>query len=275
MKNFALRINNNLTFMTCDPLTELGFVNAFSTRVTDDATQNNEFTLGHFSNDQKSRVIANRKKFQDSLECESFTLVTAKQIHSDFIRSIKDENDAKAEPQEGDALTANCPQVLLGIQTADCLPILIVDPKTKAFAAVHAGWRGTFAQIAALTVERMKQEYGSHSEDLHAALGPAICAENFEVGPEILEQFKNKFSYAAKLISKIQPNGKGHFDLNGCNVQQLIDAGLRSEKIYDSALCTVNRNDLFFSYRKERGHERYTGRLMSAVGRVIAEARTE
>ena len=114
----------------------------------------------------------------------------------------------------------------------------------------------------------MKQEYGSRPEDLHAALGPAICAENFEVGAEVLEQFTTKFSYAKNLISKLQPSGKGNFDLNGCNVQQLIDAGLQPEKIYDSALCTVNRNDLFFSYRKERGHERYTGRLMSAVGRL-------
>ena len=106
----------------------------------------NEFTLGNFSDDQKDRVIANRKQFQAALGCESFTLVTAKQIHSDFIRSIKDENDAKTEPQEGDALIANSPQILLGIQTADCLPILIADPETKAFAAIHAGWRGTFCK---------------------------------------------------------------------------------------------------------------------------------
>ena len=266
MKNFTIQTRHNLTFIVCDPLTELGFVNAFSTRLSGDAAQQNEFTLGNFNDDQKVRVLANRRQFQAALGCESFTLVTAKQIHSDFIRSIKDENDAKAEPQEGDALTVNSPKILLGIQTADCLPILIADPKTKAFAAIHAGWRGTFANIAALTVERMQREYGSHPGDLHAALGPAICAENFEVGPEVLEQFTTKFSYAKNLISKIQPSGKGHFDLNACNVQQLIEAGLQAEKIYDSALCTVNRNDLFFSYRKERGHERYTGRLMSAVG---------
>ena len=267
MKNFTIQTRYNLTFIVCDPLTELGFVNAFSTRMTNDSNQQNEFTLGNFSDDQKARVITNRKQFQSALECESFTLVTAKQIHSDFIRSIKDENNAQTEPQEGDALTSNLSKILLGIQTADCMPILIADPKTKAFAAIHAGWRGTFADIAALTVERMKQEYGSRPKDLHAALGPAICAENFEVGSEVLEQFKTRFSYAANLISNIQSNGKGHFDLNACNVQQLIDAGLKPEKIYDSALCTVNRNDLFFSYRKERGHERYTGRLMSAIGR--------
>ena len=270
MKNFTIHTDHNLTFIVCDPLTELGFVNAFSTRVTDDAAQQNEFTLGNFSDNQKPRVLANRQQFQSALECESFTLVTAKQIHSDLIRSIKDANDAndaKAEPQEGDALTSNLSKTLLGIQTADCLPILIADPKIKAFAAIHAGWRGTFANIAALTVERMKQEYGSRPGDLHAALGPAICAENFEVGPEVLEQFTTKFSFAKNLISKTQPSGKGHFDLNACNIQQLIEAGLRVEKIYDSALCTVNRNDLFFSYRKERGHERYTGRLMSAIGR--------
>ena len=75
-----------------------------------------------------------------------------------------------------------------------------------------------------------------------------------------------KFRYADELISHEQTNGKGHIDLNRCNAQQLIDAGVRAENIYDSALCTVARNDLFFSYRKERGHERYVGRLMCVVG---------
>lgn len=123
-------------------------------------------------------------------------------------------------------------------------------------------------EIAARTVERMHLTYKSRPEELHAALGPAICAENFEVGLEVLEQFRRKFRYAEALISNEESNGKGHIDLNSCNTQQLIEAGLRDQNIYDSALCTVARNDLFFSYRKERGHERYVGRLMCVVGQA-------
>ncbi len=265
MNNFVFRQTNDLTYLVCEPIEQLGFLNAFSTR---QASDSNEFTLGHFSAEQREQMLANRHRFKSAVGAQHATLVTAKQIHSADVRSIQNHEDAQSDPQPGDALTANLPNVLLGIQTADCLPIVIVDTRTRAFAGVHAGWRGTYAEIVTRTVERMQQEYDSRPADLHAALGPAICAENFEVGPEVLAQFRSRFRFADELISNEQPNGKGHIDLNCCNAQQLIDLGLRAENIYDSALCTVARNDLFFSYRKERGHERYVGRLMCVVGQM-------
>lgn len=269
MNHFDFRQTNGLTYLVCEPIERAGFVNAFSTRVSADDHQANEFTLGHFSADQRDRIIANRQRFQAVLGAEDWPLVTAKQIHSADVRLIENDEDAAREPQPGDALTANLPHLLLGIQTADCMPILLVDVRTRAFAAVHAGWRGTFAEIAVRTVERMQQAYGTQPADLLVALGPAICAENFEVGPEVLTQFRGKFSFADELISREQPNGKGHVDLNRCNALQLIGAGVQAENIYDSALCTVARNDLFFSYRKERGHEQYVGRLMCVVGQSL------
>jgi polyphenol oxidase len=266
MNNFVFRQSNNLMFLVCEPIEQLGFVNAFSTR---QATESNEFTLGHFSADEREKMIANRNRFKVAVGASEATLVTAKQIHSADVRLIENHEDAERDPQPGDALTANLPNLLLGIQTADCMPIVIVDTRTRAYAGIHAGWRGTYAEIVTRTIERMQQAYNSSPADLHAALGPAICAENFEVGPEVLAQFRSKFRYAAELISNEQANGKGHIDLNRCNIQQLIDAGVKPENIYDSTLCTVTRNDLFFSYRKERGHERYVGRLMCVVGQQI------
>jgi hypothetical protein len=263
MNYFTFRQTNGLTYLVCEPIEQLGFLNAFSTR---QASESNEFTLGHFSAEQREQMQANRHRFKTAVGAPQAMLVTAKQIHSADVRLIENHEDAARDPQPGDALIANLPNVLLGIQTADCLPIVLVDERTRAFAGVHAGWRGTFQEIVARTVERMQQVYNSRLADLHAALGPAICAENFEVGPEVLAQFRRKFRYADELISNEQPNGKGHIDLNRCNAQQLIDAGVKPENIYDSALCTVARNDLFFSYRKERGHERYVGRLMCVVG---------
>ena len=263
MKNFTFRHTNTLTYLVCEPIERLGFINAFSTRQT---TDSNEFTLGHFSADHRAQILSNRQRLQIAVGAEQAILVTAKQIHSADVRVIMDYEDAQREPQLGDAMTANLSNLLLGIQTADCMPIVLVDERTRAFAAIHAGWRGTYAEIVARTVARLQLAYDSRPDDLHAALGPAICAANFEVGPEVLAQFRRKFRYAGALISNEQSNGKGHLDLNHCNFQQLIDAGLRAENIYDSALCTVARNDLFFSYRQERGHERYVGRLMCVVG---------
>jgi YfiH family protein len=213
-------------------------------------------------------VIENRRRFLGALDAADWTLVTAKQIHSADVRFVSGLEDARSEPTPCDALTSDTPRILLAVQTADCMPVLIADERSGAFSAVHAGWRGTLAGIVARTVERMQQEYGSRPQDLHAALGPGVSAAVFEVGSEVLVEFKDRFDYAEELISDTRPNGKGHLNLNLANVRQLIACGVREGRIYDSALCTWLRNDLFFSYRRERGHEKPVGRLMGVIGRM-------
>jgi hypothetical protein len=268
MKDFSFRQIDNLQLLVCEPLEQVGFKNAFSTRLGGVSPLPAEaLSLGNFSQDERENVIENRRRFQAALEASDWTLVTAKQIHSAEVRVVSDPDDACGEPTACDALTANFPGALLAVQTADCLPILIADERTGAFAAVHAGWRGTLAGIVARTVEWMQQRYNSRPADLRAALGPAISAPVFEVGPAALDEFRSKFSYAEELISDRQANGKGHLNLNLANIRQLMDCGLREERIYDSGLCTWLRNDLFFSYRRERGAERAVGRLMGAIGR--------
>lgn len=268
MTNFSFRQRGGVQLLQCEPLERLGFKHAFSTRLGGvSPLPADALSLGNFSQDERANVVENRRRFQAALETPNWPMVTAKQIHSADVRSVVDAEDARSEPQPGDALTANVPGILLAIQTADCMPVLIADERTRAFAAVHAGWRGTLAGIVARTVERMQQEYDSRPEDLHAALGPAICAEVFEVGAEVLDAFRASFDYAEELFSNRQPNGKGHINLNRANARQLADAGLREERIYDSGLCTWLRNDLFFSYRLERGAEKPVGRLMGVIGR--------
>lgn len=270
IKNFAFRQRGGVQLLVCEPLERLGFKNAFSTRLGGvSPLPADALSLGNFSQDERSNVAENRRRFLAALEADGWPLVTARQIHSADIRSVVDAADAMTEPQSGDALTANVARVMLAIQTADCMPILIADERTRAFAAVHAGWRGTLAGIVARTVERMQQQHGSRPEDLHAAFGPAICAEVFEVGAEVLQAFRDGYDYAEELFSKLQPNGKGHVNLNLANARQLVGAGVRNDRIYDSGLCTVLRNDLFFSYRLERGAEKPVGRLMGVIGRDV------
>ena len=272
MTNFVFRSHGGVQFLVCEPIERLGFKNAFSTRLGGvSPLPADALSLGNFSHDERANVIENRRRFLEALDATGWPMVTAKQIHSADVRSVLDAEDARSEPIAGDALTANTEQVLLAIQTADCMPVLIADERTQAFAAVHAGWRGTLAGIVARTVEQMQQMYGSRPADLHAALGPAICAEVFEVGTEVLDAFRDKYDYAETLFSNIKPDeqsgGKGHIDLNLANTQQLVDAGVRADRIYDSGLCTWLRNDLFFSYRLERGAEKPVGRLMGVIGR--------
>jgi YfiH family protein len=268
MEHFSFREINNLRLLVCDPIDRIGFKNAFSTRLGGvSPLPALALSLGNFRQDERENVLENRRRFLTALDAADWALVTAKQIHSADVRFVKGAEDARTEPTPCDALTANTPGILLAVQTADCLPILIADERSGAFSATHAGWRGTLAGIVARTVERMQQAHGSRPEDLHAALGPAISAAVFEVGPEVLLEFRNSFDYAEDLISDPRPNGKGHLNLNLANVRQLADCGLREDRIYDSGLCTWLRNDLFFSFRRERGNEKPVGRLMGVIGR--------
>jgi YfiH family protein len=150
---------------------------------------------------------------------------------------------------EGDALLENTPGAVVAIQTADCLPILLVDERQRAVAAVHAGWRGTVAGIAQRAVEAMRGQFGSKPMDLHAAIGPGIGPCCYEVGPEVAAQFG-------------QP-GRAHVDLGQANRRQLMDAGVTPERIYASNLCTMCRSEEFESFRRD---QEAAGRLYSFAG---------
>jgi YfiH family protein len=268
MDHFSFLRRDDLQLLVCHPLEKIGFKNAFSTRLGGvSPLPRGSLSLGNFNQDERANVMENRRRFLSALRASDWSLVTAKQVHSAAVRSICDAEDARSEPTSCDALSADIKLTLLAVQTADCMPILIADERTGAFAAIHAGWRGTLAGIVARTIEEMQLRYDSRPEDLHAGLGPAIGACCFEVGPEVIAQFREKYGYTDRLISGLQRSGKGRLDLHRANKQQLIDYGLRDGKIYDCGLCTVCRNDLFFSYRHERGDQKPVGRLMGVIGR--------
>lgn len=230
-------------------------------------------------------VLGQKSKPQSAARAEiAKSLVTLRQIHSDVVHVCS--APAAAAPQ-ADAAISSRAGLLLGIQTADCVPILLADPRRKIVAAVHAGWRGTLARIAAKTLGRMRLEFGTNPEDVLAALGPAIGPCCYEVGPEVAQAFLGQFADAAewfegpfdRLSSGEEPNPlpwltmmpPGHdpppervqLDLRAANRWQLVDAGVRPRNIAVSALCTSCRSGLFFSYRKEGPA---TGRMMSVIG---------
>ncbi|MEP7272697.1 MAG: peptidoglycan editing factor PgeF [Acidobacteriota bacterium] len=266
---FEFRNRGLVRLVVSTQLEQAGFKNAFSTRSGGvSPLPDHALSLGNVSQDQQANVTENRRRFLDALDATDRTLVTARQVHSADVRLVRDLEDASGPAVTCDALVARTSDAMLAVQTADCLPILLADTQTGAFAAVHAGWRGTLQGIVARTVELMQQTYGTVSTDILAALGPAIGSCCFEVGPEVVELFREKFSDAEQCFSQGQPDGKAHLDLNKLNRQQLVDCGVQNDRISDAGLCTVCRNDLFFSYRKERGAERPVGRLMGVIGRM-------
>jgi YfiH family protein len=159
---------------------------------------------------------------------------------------------------EGDAAVTAAPGWLLGIKTADCLPILIVDAERRLVAAAHAGWRGTAAGVAARAVESLVAR-GSRPASLVAGLGPGIGPCCYEVGEELREAFGPK----GAAFFRPGPGGRPHLDVRAANVGQLVEAGLRPEAIHHVTDCTRCRADLYHSYRREG---RVAGRMISFVG---------
>ena len=236
--------------------------------------------LGFMEWDTRENVAGNRRLLQAALGAEAFTLVPLKQIHSDAIHLF---SAAPTRACKGDASTTNRPGLLLGVQTADCVPILLVDLKKRAVATIHAGWKGTLARIAEKAVGRMRLEFGSKPADLVAAVGPSIGPCCYEVGADFVTKFSAQFADASDYFdeprSGDEPNPlqwlnmapPGHqppprnvyLDLPKANRAQLLAAGLRAQNIFPSGLCTACRTDFFFSHRREAG---LTGRLMSVIG---------
>jgi len=265
------------------PFTKLPWLaHGFSTRVGGSSTLDGSkvLNLSFTEWDAKENVLANRRALQKAIDAQEFTLAPLRQIHSDLVHSF---SAAPVGPCKGDASTTNTPGLLLGAQTADCVPILLVDPKKRAVAAIHAGWRGSLGRIAQKTVGRMQMEFGSKPADLLAAIGPSIGPCCYEVSADFVVKFTAQFPDAAEFFDEArtgdepnplqwlnmkppghQPPPKNvHLDLWKTNRAQLLAAGLRAQNIHSSNLCTGCQRELFFSYRKEGA---VSGRMMSVIG---------
>jgi YfiH family protein len=170
-----------------------------------------------------------------------------KQIHSSIV--LDTAVDATTEASEGDALISDRAGVLVGVRTADCVPILLVDPSIPVVAVIHAGWRGSAENIAAAAVRKLSARWRTRPGDLRAAIGPSISVCCYEVGPEVVRRFG------------IQAEGSVHLDLPAINEAQLRAAGVAD--IWKSGECTFCSPGRFFSFRREREQ---AGRMVSFVG---------
>ena len=254
--------------------------------------------LGFTDWDTRERVRDNREKFFRSIGASKMRVVALRQIHSDIVHVIHSVNQSPAGTEspetasseaapQGDALITRERGVLLVVQTADCIPILLADPKRQVIAAIHSGWRGTVRRMAAKALGRMQMEFGTEPEDVIAALGPGIGQSCYEVGTEVAAEFHAQFPNAREWFEgpfdqlvdsdndpnwlpwltmkppgHAPPSPRVHLDLIAANRAILEEAGIPQRNISSSGFCTACRSDLFFSFRKERT----TGRMMAAIG---------
>jgi YfiH family protein len=228
-------------------------------------------------------------------------LVTLHQFHSGMVRMVEAGDCARegrlqtAEGRavlRGDGMMTNLPGVFLGIQTADCVPVLVADVRRRAVATFHAGWRGTLARIVERGIGAMRLRYGSLPQDLLAVVGPSIGPCCYAVGEEVRFEFESQFAYAPQLFSEVYDSDpvrekypllfltarapghsnigpQIHLDLWQANRRQLLDAGIPAKRIMVIGECTAcaglgtAAGRKYFSHRAESG---FTGRMMAVVG---------
>ena len=202
--------------------------------------------LGLHTDDHPDMVQQNLSLFCRDLGISPQALARSYQIHGDVILETKEPGYTSGY----DAIIAHAPGIFVGVGIADCCPILLADPARGCAAAIHAGWKGTVAQIVSKTASAMISQ-GSNPADILAYIGPCISLAHFEVGDEVAEQFEFKEKRGARW----------HVDLKASNEAHLRNVGISQIEI--SEYCTIENNDLFFSHRKEKG---VTGRMLAIIG---------
>lgn len=251
-----------------------------------------DLNLGFTKHDDAENVRENRRRFLRAVASETFgRYVLLQQRHTPIIRIIQSAAEATEDflqpaTMRGDAAITDVPGVLLTVQTADCVPVLLFDPKRRVVAAFHAGWRGTLARIVERGVGTMRRQYGTDPADVLAAIGPSIGPESYNVGEEVRHEFDSQFAYADALFRDVydsdpirekypllfltarapghSPIGPQlHLDLWEANRRQLLDAGVAAANITVTAQDTAADTGRFFSHRAEDG---FTGRMMSVIG---------
>jgi len=274
-------------------------IHGFSTRLggSSRAYRNGDLNLGFTKDDSRTAVERNRVVFLRAIgacgdsrprlssraKFDCWPIVTLRQIHSDLVHLV---DGVPKDQLVGDGVITATPGLLLGIQTADCLPVIVVDPKRRAVGVFHAGWRGTVKRIVEKGVGEMIRHFGSRPHDLKAAIGPGIQGCCYEVGEEVRAKFESQFAYAASLFREVKESdaihekypllfltarAPGHsdlpkkifLDLVEANRQQLLAVGVPKKSIEASPLCTNCHPELLFSYRAERGK---TGRMLGVAG---------
>ena len=202
--------------------------------------------LCHYVNDNPEHVVQNRALFCSHHGIEGERLFIPRQTHSCNVKRA----EMGVNLEETDGLICNMPGACIGVNTADCLPVLIYDPTHHATAAIHAGWRGLASRIVTNGIEMMKRDFGSVTSDLVCAVGPAISAEIYEVGDELKVQFAEAGFPIEEIFSDREDWAKSHLSLQRAVRWELLNNGLIDRNIEISDICTYQNSDKFFSARR-------------------------
>lgn len=216
------------------------------------------FNLGAHVGDAPTDVHANRLKLWGTLDFPEERVAMAEQVHGDQVAVVT--KDSGFLVPGADALITDEPDMLLMMLYADCVPVFLVDPVTRAIGLIHAGWRGTLAGVVGKTITAMGENFGASPRACLAAVGPCISGDSYEVGPEVASQFSHMVAQQASVIMYPRNEFSGTFSLNLRQVifSQLLRAGIRAEYVAVSDEDTFRSNREFYSYRRDGAQ---TGRM--------------
>ena len=254
--------------ITCAAFSETGVVrHGFSTRIGGvSADAFDSLNLGMHTQDDRENVQHNFSLFCRDISVSPEHLVLSEQVHETKLHQATEKDCGKGLLEETDlqgidGLITDKPGVALATFSADCTPILLLDPQKKVIASIHSGWRGTVQKFARKAAFYMQKAYGSKRSDILAAIGPSIKQCHFEVGEEVYLEFSAAFGSAAERVTRYEA-GKYYIDTDALNVMLLLEAGLSRDNISVCDFCTYCREDLFYSHRKSSGK---TGRMSAVI----------
>ena len=252
-----LKTKNAIPYFEIPELIKLEWVrHAFLTRQGGvSLSPYDSLNLSDTNGDREEFVTKNKNLIATVFGFDQRRLILLDQMQQDQILLLKEPVITLPSPLEYDALITNSPNTYLGILTADCLPIFVVDQKRKVIAAVHAGRQGTALHITAKVIKKMGGEFGCSSKDLLIATGPSIGSCCYEIDKSVFHSEWEPFSTS-------RGEKKWMVDLAQINIAQMKREGIKEEQIFWINLCTHCHNDLFFSYRREG----QTGRQLSFIG---------
>ena len=278
-------MENNLAYsqidnvaLTLNGLDQFGAFMAFSLR--GGGVSPRPFESLNFSaeeGDSVENVKQNFEIFGGRLGIDPRRIVTLRQVHGDKVVII---DDMPNRPPEADAIIVTAPGIYPAVKTADCVPILLIDPVRRISAAVHVGWRGAVLRIARKVLRTMNDKFKSNPDDLIAAVGPAIGKCCYEVDDNVLKPLRENLPDAEQFLhipvgpaslpatdseqpSVSENSRKAFLDLSGITRFELISVGVPESNIHPVDLCTSCRPDLFFSHRRDSGR---TGRHVAVTG---------
>ena len=253
-------------YLSFKALEDTGMViNGFSTRLG--GASKGRFATMNFSYSRKydpADVLENFTRMADALGVERDRMVVSYQTHTTNVRRVTREDEGKGVIRERDyrdvdGLITDVPGITLVTFYADCVPLYLVDQVHHAIGLSHSGWRGTVRRMGQVTMDAMKEAFGTRPEDVTACIGPSICRDCFEVGEEVAEAFADAFDpkYRDALYRANEKPGKYQLDLWKANEIIFQEAGVPKEQIHTTNICTMCNSDYLFSHRRvgeERGN---------------------